>query len=75
MAEKEGEQDEGIDELQQYVFESRLKRTGPVILWWIEKAQRIQFPLLFVMAIDIFSIPAMSFEAGRVFLWHKTYYM
>ena len=31
MAEKEGEPVEDIDELQQYVFEPRLQRTGLVI--------------------------------------------
>lgn len=44
MAEKEAEPDETIDELQQYVSEPRLKRTGPVISWWMDTAQRTPFP-------------------------------
>ena len=41
--------------------------TGPVISWWMDTAQRIRFPVLSTMALDIFSIPAMSFEAEHVF--------
>ncbi len=40
---------------------------GSLISWWISPAQRSRFLLLSSMAIDIFSIPAMSSEAERVF--------
>ena len=35
--------------------------------WWLESEQRTRYPLLLKMAIDIYSIPAMSSEAERVF--------
>lgn len=41
--------------------------TGRIISWWINTAQSSQFPILSDMAIDIFSILAMSFEAERLF--------
>ena len=41
--------------------------TGLIISWWMDTTQRLRFPLLSAMAIDIFSIPAMSSEAERVF--------
>ena len=38
-----------------------------VLAWWLEPKQRARFPLLSRMAIDIYSIPAMSAEPERVF--------
>ena len=35
--------------------------------WWLEPAQRLAYPSLSRMAIDILSIPAMSAEPERVF--------
>ena len=35
--------------------------------WWLEDAQRMKYPRLSQMAIDILSIPAMSAEPERVF--------
>jgi hypothetical protein len=35
--------------------------------WWLESAQRLAYPKLSRMAIDILSIPAMSAEPERVF--------
>lgn len=58
---------EDIDELDQYLTESCLKKTITVVGWWQDEAQKSRFPLLSLMAIDIFSIPAMSSEPERVF--------
>lgn len=35
--------------------------------WWLEPAQRLAYPSLSRMAIDVLSIPAMSAEPERVF--------
>ncbi len=67
MAKKQAQPVDDVNELQQYISEPRLMHTGPDILWWMDTAQRSRFPLLSAMAIDIFSIPAMSSEAERVF--------
>lgn len=58
---------EDIDELDLYLTEPRLKTVSSVIKWWTDPAQKSRFPLLYLMAIDIFSIPAMSSEPERVF--------
>lgn len=58
---------EDIDELGRYLAEPRLKKIATVIGWWQDQAQKSRFPLLSLMAIDIFSIPAMSLEPERVF--------
>lgn len=58
---------EDIDELDQYLTEPCLKKISTVIGWWQDQTQKSRFPLLFLMAIDIFSIPAMSSEPERVF--------
>ena len=58
---------EDIDELDRYLAEPRLKKIATVIGWWQDPAQKSRFPLLSLMAIDIFSIPAMSSEPERVF--------
>ena len=41
--------------------------TSIVLEWWINIAQRIKFPLLSRMTIDIQSISAISAEVERVF--------
>ena len=58
---------EDIDELDRYLTEPRLKKISTVIGWWQDQAQKSRFLLLSLMAIDIFSIPAMSSEPERVF--------
>ena len=67
IAKKQAQPLENVEELQQYVSEPRLMHTGPVISWWMDTAQLTRFPVLSTMALDIFSIPAMSSEAERVF--------
>ena len=47
--------------------EACLIEVGSLISWWMSPAQRSRFPLLSSMAIDIFSISAMSSETERVF--------
>lgn len=57
------------DELEQYLSEPVLSKTqvSTPLAWWRHSSQRERFLLLSIMAIDIFSIPAMSSEAERVF--------
>lgn len=65
--------DSTVDELDKY-----LRNDIPVTFtdggareWWLEPAQRIQYPLLSRMAVDILSIPAMSSEVERLFSTSK----
>lgn len=68
MEKKQAQSIDNLDELEQYTSEARLIEVGSSVLsWWVSPAQRSRFPLLSAMAIDIFSIPAMSTEAERVF--------
>lgn len=67
LARKQAQSIDNLDELEQYTSEPRLVEVGSVMSWWTCPAQRSRFPLLSAMAIDIFSIPAMSSEAERVF--------
>ena len=59
------------DELDQYCVDPMILAEDldgrRVLDWWLEPKQRIQFPLLSRMAIDIYSISAVSSEAERVF--------
>ncbi len=59
------------DELDQYIVDPLVLAEdleGRTVLdWWLEPKQRTRFPLLSLMAIDIYSIPAMSSEPERVF--------
>ncbi|EKG08972.1 HAT domain-containing protein [Macrophomina phaseolina MS6] len=41
--------------------------TKTALEWWCQEQQRIRYPRLSRMAIDILSVPAMSAEAERVF--------
>ena len=38
-----------------------------VLDWWLAVKQRYRFPLLSIIAIDIYLVPAMSSEPERVF--------
>ena len=67
MAKKEAQPVDDLDELERYLAEPHLLELRSVIMWWMDPAQRTRFPLLSVMAIDIFSTPAMSSEPERVF--------
>ena len=57
------------DELERYLNEPLIPSSGrsSALNWWLEQAQRDRLPLLSRMAIDIYSIPAMSSEPERVF--------
>lgn len=44
-----------------------IDKLDSVIAWWRDPAQKSRFPFLYRMAIDIFSIPAMSSEPEHVF--------
>ena len=61
------------DEFDQYIVDpivltADLEAEEKTVLdWWISIKQRSRFPLLSKMAIDIYSIPAMSSEPERVF--------
>ena len=59
------------DELDQYIADPLVcleDLEGRTVLdWWLESKQRTRFPLLSEMAIDIYSIPAMSAEAECLF--------
>ena len=67
IAKKQAQPIDNLEKLVQYVSEARLIEVGSLISWWISPAQRSRFPLLSSMAIDIFSIPAMSSKVERVF--------
>ncbi len=67
MEKKQAQPVDDVGELEQYIIELRLMYTGRIISWWINTAQSSQFSILSDMAIDIFSILAMSFEAERLF--------
>lgn len=41
--------------------------TKTALEWWCQEQQRIRYPRLSRMAVDILSVPAMSAEAERVF--------
>ena len=58
---------DNTDELERYLSEPRLNKISSALDWWKDPAQRSRFPLLHLMALDIFSIPAMSSEPERVF--------
>lgn len=56
------------DELDQYLSEPCLIQNDKTALdWWLASEQRTRLPFLSIMAIDVFSIPAMSSEPERVF--------
>ncbi len=62
---------EDIDELDRYLIEPRLEIISTIIGWWQDQAQKGRFLLLSLMAIDIFSIPAISSEPEKVFFRAK----
>lgn len=58
---------DGSDELERYLSEPRLDKTSSALDWWKDSAQRSHFPFPYLMALDIFSILAMSSVPKRVF--------
>jgi hypothetical protein len=57
----------GEDEYAQFIAQKPISLQSSVLNWWLHDDQRQQWPKLSKMAIDIFSIPAMSDEPERVF--------
>src|SRR5436190_7969084 len=57
----------GEDEYAQFIKQSPTSLQSSVLDWWLHDDQRKQWPKLSQMAIDIFSIPAMSDEPERIF--------
>ena len=39
----------------------------PPLQWWLQDQQQKRFPRLSILAIEVFSIPAMSAEPERIF--------
>ena len=62
---------DALDEFDLYISDHFILREEDkdktALEWWVEPEQRTRYPLLSKMAIDIYSIPAMSSEAERVF--------
>lgn len=59
--------DEEEDEFERFVNAKPCKITCSPLEWWCKEEQRLEYPRLHQMAIDILSIPPMSDEAERVF--------
>ncbi len=59
----------GADELERFLYAEPLvlPSSDTALDWWLKKEQRERLPDLSKMAINIFSIPAMSSEPERVF--------
>ena len=57
----------GKDEYEHFVNDKPIPITTSALAWWSAGPQRLAYPRLSQMAIDILSIPAMSAEAERVF--------
>jgi len=59
----------GADELERFLYAEPLvlPSSDTALDWWLKREQRERLPELSRMAIDIFSIPAISSEPERVF--------
>ena len=55
------------DEYESFVNADPIAIDGTALAWWCQEAQRLAYPRLSQMAIDILSIAAMSAEPERVF--------
>ena len=60
-------EDEEEDEFEKFVNAKPCKITCSPLEWWCKEEQRLEYPRLHQMAMDILSIPPMSDEAERVF--------
>lgn len=56
-----------VDEYARYLQAPILSEVKDALAWWLEPTQRLMYPNLSLMAIDILSIPAMSAEPERLF--------
>jgi hypothetical protein len=57
----------GKDEYEHFANDQPIFITTSALAWWSSQPQRLAYPRLSQMAIDLLSIPAMSAEAERVF--------
>jgi hypothetical protein len=55
------------DEFEQFINAAPHKITGSPLAWWCKEEQRLTYPRLHQMAMDILSIPPMSDDPERVF--------
>jgi hAT family protein len=55
------------DEFEKFINSPPHKITGSPLAWWCREEQRIEYPHLHQLAIDILSIPPMSDDPERVF--------
>jgi hAT family C-terminal dimerisation region len=55
------------DEFESFITATPFEISTTALEWWINPQQRQAYPFLSRMAIDLFSVPAMSAEAERVF--------
>jgi hypothetical protein len=60
-------EDDGEDEFERFVTATPHKINCSPLAWWCREEQRLEYPRLHRMAMDILSIPPMSDEAERVF--------
>jgi hypothetical protein len=60
-------EDDDEDEFERFVTIPPHKIACTPLEWWCKEEQRLEYPRLHRMAIDILSIPPMSDEAERVF--------
>jgi hypothetical protein len=56
-----------LDEYTRYCDTPVVKEAQDPRRWWLEDTQRKTYPSLSIMALDVFSIPAMSAEPERLF--------
>lgn len=55
------------DELEKFINGTPCKIAVSPLTWWTREEQRMEYPRLHKMAIDVLSIPPMSDKAERVF--------
>lgn len=61
------EADNDEDGLEKFINGSPCKITGSPLAWWTREEQRLEYPRLHKMAINVLSIAPMSDKAERVF--------
>jgi hypothetical protein len=59
--------DDNDDEFDRFIVAAPCRISCPPLEWWCREEQRVEYPLLHQMAIDILSIAPMSDEPERVF--------
>ena len=56
-----------LDEYEDFCVETSYDPDIPPLQWWLQDQQQKRFPRLSILAIEVFSIPAMSAEPERIF--------